>query len=109
MSAQDANVLRNPQVSKSYFAVTPPLRDLVKNQPMELPFGYHTAPPPQMMKPAVQQKLQKNTNFAAIHDAAAQNSPQPATVPVNLLDWIGLGNGFFGYSVHNAPTDGNLS
>ena len=33
MSAQSDNVLRNPQVSKASFAITPPLRDLVKNQP----------------------------------------------------------------------------
>jgi len=50
MSAQSDNVLRNPQISKAAFAVTPPLRDLVKNQPTELPFGYHQAQPVQYPK-----------------------------------------------------------
>jgi hypothetical protein len=107
LSAQSDNVLRNPQVSKASFAVTPPLRDLVKNQ-TELQFGYHQSPPVQQPKPAIYQKMQKN-NFAAVHDPVAQNSPQAGTIPVDQLDWLGVGNGFFGYSVPDAPTDGNLS
>ena len=56
MSAQSDNVLRNPQVSKASFAITPPLRDLVKNQPTELQFGYHQAPPVQRPKAASYQQ-----------------------------------------------------
>jgi len=109
MSAQSDNVLRNPQVSKAAFAITPPLRDLVKNQPTELQFGYHQAPPVQHPKASLLQKFQKNTNYSAIHDPVAQNEPLPATIPVDQLDWLGVGVGFFGYSVPDAPTDGNLS
>ena len=109
MSAQSDNVLRNPQVSKAAFAITPPLRDLVKNQPTELQFGFHQAPPVQHPKANLLQKFQKNTNYAAIHDPVAQNSNQPDTIPVDQLDWLGVGVGFFGYSVPDAPTDGNLS
>ncbi len=109
MSAQSDNVLRNPQVSKAAFAVTPPLRDMVKNQPTELQFGFHQAYPVQRPKAALYDKIQKSTNYAAIHDPVAQNSPQPATIPVDELNWLGVGTGFFGYSVPDAPTDGNLS
>ncbi len=109
MSAQSDNVLRNPQVSKASFAITPPLRDLVKNQPTTMQFGYHQAPPVQQPKAALYQKFQKSTNFASIHDPIAQNSNGPATIPVDQLDWLGVGIGFFGYSVPDAPTDGNLS
>ena len=107
MSAQSDNVLRNPEVRKAAFAVTPPLRDLVKTQPIQ--FGFHEAPPVQYPKAASYFKLQKTTNFAAIHDPVAQNTSQPATVPTKLLDFLGVGTGFFGYSVPDAPTDGNLS
>ena len=109
MFAQSDNVLRNPQVGKASFAVTPPLRDLVKNQPTQLQFGFHQASPVQHPKGALLQKFEKNTNYAAVKDAAAQTSPQPATIPVDQLDFLGVGIGFFGYSVPDAPTDGNLS
>jgi len=110
LSAQNyPNVLTNPQVSHAAFAITPPLRDLVKNQPTELQFGFHQAPPVQHPKAALYQKFQKNTNFAAIHDPVAQNTNQPDTIPVDQLDFLGVGVGFFGYSVPDAPTDGNLS
>jgi len=108
MSAQSDNVLRNPQISKAAFAVTPPLRDLVKNQPTELPFGYHQAQPVQY--PKLQGLLwnAKHVNYAEVHDPLAKTA-QPATIPVDTLDWLGVGSGFFGYSVPDAPTDGNLS
>jgi len=96
-------------VSKASFAITPPLRDLVKNLPTQSTFGYHQAPPVQYPKAALRQQFQKNTNFSAIHDPLAQNQNQPATVPTKLADWDGVGVGFFGYSVPDAPTDGNLS
>ncbi len=109
MSAENPNVLTNPQVSKTIFGVTPPIRDLVKNLPQTEKFGYHVAPAVQ--HPKMQQLLwnAKHTNYAAFKDAAAQNSIQPATIPVDELDWLGVGIGFFGYSVPDAPTDGNLS
>jgi len=109
MSAQSDHVLRNPQVSKAAFAITPPLRDLVKNHPTSLQFGYHAAPPVQHPKASLLQSFQKNTNYSAIHDPVAQNTNLPATIPVDQLDWLGVGIGFFGYSVPDAPTDGNLS
>src|SRR5581483_6029000 len=94
MSAQSDNVLRNPQVSKAAFAITPPLRDLVKNQPTELQFGYHQAPPVQHTKLNPANKSYVNPNFK---DAAAQTQPGAPTIPVDELDWLGVGTGFFGY------------
>jgi hypothetical protein len=109
MSAQSDNVLRNPQVSNAAFAITPPLRDLVKDQPAALPFGYHHARPVLRPKSALLQELQKNTNYTAIHDPVAQDTSLSATIPVDELNWLGIGVGFFGYSVPDAPTDANLS
>ena len=109
MSAQSDNVLRNPQVSKAAFAVTPPLRDLVKNQPTELQFGFHQAPPVQATKPQQLLWNAKHFNYAGWKDPLAQKQNQPDTIPTKLADWLGVGIGFFGYSVPDAPTDGNLS
>ncbi len=109
MSAQSDHVLRNPQVSKAYFAITPPLRDLVKTRIATPTFGYHQASPVQYPKAALRAQFQKNTNYAAFKDSAAQTSFQPATVPTKLLDFLGVGTGFNGYHVPDAPTDGNLS
>jgi len=89
MSAQSDNVLRNPEVSKASFAVTPPLRDLVKNQPTELQYGYHQAPPVQQPKAALYQKFQKTTNFAAIHDPLAKGANQAApSLSISLIGWV---------------------
>jgi hypothetical protein len=104
MSATDPGALTNPQVSKAIYGVTPPLRDIVKNQAPS--FGYHQAPPVQETKPAQRLALQK---LGAFKDSAAQTSAAPATVPTKILDFMGVGSGFFGYSVPDAPTDGNLS
>ena len=109
MSAQSDNVLRNPQVSQAAFAVTPPLRDLVKSQPAKLQFGYHQVAPMLHPKANLLQRFQQNTNYAAIHDPVAQNTNQPASIPVDQLDWLGIGTGFFGYAVSDAPPDANLS
>lgn len=94
MSAENPNVLTNPQVSKAIVGVTPPIRDLVKNMPQTERYGYHVAPPVQ--QPKAQQLLwnAKHTNYAAFKDAAAQNTNQPATIPVDQLDWLGVGVGF---------------
>ena len=49
------------------------------------------------------------TPVIASKDPLAQNQYQPATIPLELADWLGVGIGFFGYSVPDAPTDANLS
>ncbi len=107
LSAQSDNVLRNPQVSQATFAITPPLRDLVKNHPTELQFGFHRAPTVQHPKQNL--ALKSKHIYPNFKDAAAQTESAPATIPVKQLDWLGIGVGFFGYSVSDAPTDANLS
>ncbi len=109
MSAQSDHVLRNPQVSKAEFAITPPLRDLVRNQPTGLQFGYHQAPPVRHPKAALLRQFSKNTKYAAVEDSVAQTASLPASIPVDLLDWLGIGIGFFGYSIPDAPSSANLS
>ena len=107
MSAAN-NVLSNPQVSKANFATVPSLRNLIENQPQNLMpvFGYHTASPVQYPKP--QQRL-ANQKLGAFHDAAAKDAYPSANIPTKLNDWLGVGIGFFGYSVPDAPTDGQIS
>lgn len=107
LSAQSDNVLRNPQVSTAGFAITPPLRELVKNQPTQLQFGFHTATP--TLYPKRNPALKSRNIYPNFQDAAAQTDYARGTVPLKQLDWLGIGVGFFGYSVQDAPSDANLS
>jgi len=107
MSAAN-NVLTNPQVSKANFATIPSLRNLIETQPQDaMPlFGYHTASPVQYPKP--QQRL-ANEKLGAFQDPSAREAFLSGTIPTKVLDFLGVGTGFFGYHVPDAPTDGNLS
>ena len=104
-NAAQAGVLTKSEFNRAtHFDVSPPLRDLINSQPI-VPFGYHVA------SPALKPKLQKQLAFAAARQAASgqavapQNlAPVAATVGVNVL---GVGVGFHGYSVPDAPTDSN--
>lgn len=102
------NVLTNPQVSNAGYAYLPSLRDALANQQQDLPFGYHTASPVQYPK-AAQYAANQKMNFAAMKDSLAGKGLAPATVPVKTLDFLGIGNGFHGYRVPDAPTDGQIS
>lgn len=104
--AQDANVLTNAQVSKANFAIVPSLRDLSARTPLDQPFGFHQASPARDPKPHVARALQKAGAFS---DSIAQTSYAPDTVPVKLLDWLGIGTGFFGFTVYLAPTDAQVA
>ena len=112
MSAQkneaQAGVLNQADFNRAVqFAVTPPLRDLISSQPVSV-FGYHEA------SPALKPKLQKQLQFAAQRAVATKSvgenanvqslAPVSATVGVNVL---GVGIGFHGYTVPDAPTDSN--
>ena len=103
------NVLTNGEVSKPGYAVIPSLRDLLANQQQDLQFGYHTASPVQYPK-AAQQAANQKMNFAAQKDMlAGKGFNAPATVPVKTADWLGVGAGFHGYRVPDAPTDGQVA
>ena len=108
MSAQDnaaqAGVLTTAEFNPAtHFAKSPPLRDLIASQPIT-PFGYHLA------SPALKPKLQKQLQFGPQREQAPAEqqiqflAPVTATVGVNVL---GVGLGFHGYTVPDAPTDSN--
>jgi hypothetical protein len=103
------NVLTNPQVSGAGYTVVPSLRDLIASQPQDLPFGYHQASPVQYPK-AAQHALNQKMNFASQKDSLAAGSVNaPDSVPNKVIDWLGVGTGFFGYHVPDAPTDGQIN
>jgi hypothetical protein len=105
MSAANPNVLTNPQASKAEFAYIPSLAELLKNQPQDQPFGYHQASPVQYPKP---QYLKYNPGNHT-DSLAAKGFHGVNSIPVDTLDWLGVGIGFHGYSVPDAPTDGQIT
>ncbi|MGB9072068.1 MAG: choice-of-anchor D domain-containing protein [Terriglobales bacterium] len=100
-------VFRNPEVSYPvYFDVSPPLSEMAKEAAPQL--GFHLAPPVQYPKLELLQEAARRGQARAA-DGALQKSFGPlvgATLGLNLL---GVGNGFPGYSVPDAPTDVNLA
>jgi hypothetical protein len=114
MSAQDneakarTGVLTTTEFHQAiHFDVSPPLRDLVASQPVSV-FGYHLA------SPARRPKLEKQLRFTAQRAQGALESgveemplaPVAAAVGVDIL---GVGVGFHGYTVPDAPTDVNMA
>ncbi len=106
-AAQSPAVLTNPDVQEAIqFDVSPPLSELAK-LPVPPSFGYHQAPP--VLIPRLQMLEAAAAKNQAAVDAALQTTPGPlvnATLGLNLL---GVGVGFPGYSVPDAPTDVNLA
>jgi len=98
-------VLTNPDVNYPvHFDVSRPLRDMATE--VSQPIGAHVAPPVRYPK---LQLLKEAEGQEAAKDGALQTSIGPlvsATLGLNLL---GVGNGFPGYSVPDAPTDVNLA
>jgi hypothetical protein len=114
MAAQNntaqAGVLTKSDVNRAVHSdVSPPLRDLISSQPVS-PFGFHEA------SPALKPKLQKQLQFAAQRGVptaavAPDYNAQPlaavsATIGANIL---GVGIGFHGYTVPDAPPDVNAA
>ena len=106
-NAAQASVITKSDFNRAaHFAETPPLRDLLNSQPVT-PFGYHEA------SPALRPKLQKQLGYGnrtakVVQEEANQQflAPVAATVGVDVL---GVGVGFHGYSVPDAPTDVNMA
>ena len=108
-TAQQRNTLTDPIVSKPVgFVVTPPLRDLVR-QYQEIPFGYRHGEPPRYAKPPKLLRGQEDDGRFTFQDSVAQNASVPDSSPMKLLDWLGIGQGFFGYTVQVTPSDMTLS
>ena len=94
-------------VPATHFDVSPPLRELLKSQPV-VPFGNHVASPPLRPKLALQQSYAARGLYPNLKDVQQSQTlpPVSATVGANVL---GVGVGFHGYSVPDAPTDVNLA
>ena len=99
-------MLIHPQVNYPLqFDVSRPLRDMATEVPSQM--GAHVAPP--VRYPKLQLLKEAAARGQTFEDGALQKSIGPlvsATVGLNLL---GVGNGFPGYSVPDAPTDVNLA
>ena len=109
LSAQNANVLTSPAVTKPVaFAIVPPLRDLAKG-PQEIPFGFHQGEPMRYPKPPQLLRGRQNDGRFSFQDSVAQNAAAADSTPTKLLDWLGIGQGFYGYPVYVTPSDMNLS
>jgi hypothetical protein len=110
VNAPQAGVLTNSQFNRPIqFAELPSLRDAAAKTPVQV-FGFHQA------SPTLNPKLIKQLQFGAqrgittstlTNNANVQNlAAVQASVGVNVL---GVGIGFFGYAVPDAPTDVNLA
>ena len=105
-NASQAGVLTSSQFSRAVqFATTPPLRDLIDSQPVSV-FGYHEASP--ALKPKLVKQLgygdRSVTRVVQQQQSAGLLAPVAATIGANVL---GVGVGFHGYTVPDAPTDSN--
>jgi len=100
-------VLTNPEVNYPvHFDISRPLRDMATEVSSQE--GFHQAPP--VRYPKLQQLVEAaQEGKGQVVDGALQTSigsPVSATIGLNLL---GVGNGFPGYSVPDAPSDVNLA
>jgi hypothetical protein len=103
-SEPQAGVLTTSTFNRPVHSDTsPPLRDLLNSQPVSA-FGYHLASP--ALKPKLQKQLAYGDRRTQGGETALRTfTPVAATVGANVL---GVGVGFHGYSVPDAPTDSNL-
>jgi hypothetical protein len=104
-NAAQSGVLNKAEFNRAVqFAVTPPLRDLINSQPVSI-FGYHEASP--VLKPKLLKQIgygDRSTSRVSQQANVALSAPVSATINWDVL---GVGIGFHGYSVPDAPTDSN--
>ncbi len=99
-------VLTSPDVNYPlHFDVSRPLRDMATE--VSSPAGAHVAPP--VRYPKLQLLKEAAQGGQAMEDGAIQTSSGPLVSAIVGLNLLGVGNGFPGYSVPDAPTDVNLS
>ena len=104
-AAQPA-VLTSPDVNYPlHFDVSRPLRDMATE--VSSPAGAHVAPP--VRYPKLQLLKEAAESGQAMEDGAIQTSSGPLVSAIVGLNLLGVGNGFPGYSVPDAPTDVNLA
>lgn len=83
------------------FAISPPLRDLAK-MPQQQHYGLHLANPVR--------RVPKRASNGMVVDTVEQNSALTPSANYSVgANILGVGNGFPGYSVPDAPTDVNMA
>ncbi len=103
--ASAPEVLTNPKVSKSIaFAVSRPVREIPQK---EAPTG----PPYEIPNPhpKLNHLMKLARGLAQVADGALQTSPGPLVAATIGLNFLGVGNGFPGYNVPDAPPDANVA
>ena len=104
-AAQPA-ALTSPDVNYPlHFDVSRPLRDMATE--VSSPAGAHVAPP--VRYPKLQLLKEAAQGGQAMEDGAIQTSSGPLVSAIVGLNLLGVGNGFPGYSIPDAPTDVNLA
>jgi hypothetical protein len=99
LAAQDS-ASPEPTVRQAVgFAVSPPLRDLAK-LPRAPQYGVHEALPVRRIP---------KRDFGVAVDPVEQNTTRPSTSFTIGLNLLGVGNGFPGYTVPDAPPDTNMA
>ena len=99
LAAQDS-ASPEPTVRQAVgFAVSPPLRDLAK-LPRAPQYGVHEALPVRRIP---------KRDFGIAVDPVEQNTTRPSTSFTIGLNLLGVGNGFPGYTVPDAPPDTNMA
>src|SRR5271166_2213703 len=88
-----------------HFVLSRPLRDMATE--VSSPVGAHVAPP--VRYPKLQLLKEAAQGGHAMEDGAIQTSTGPLVTAIVGLNLLGVGNGFPGYSVPDAPTDVNLA
>jgi hypothetical protein len=97
LAAQDNNTTIN---HATRFAVSPPLRDLAK-LPSPPQYGFHEANPVLGIP---------KRPVGPVVDTVEQSSIAGSGVAYSVgANFLGVGNGFPGYSVHDAPPDTNMA
>jgi hypothetical protein len=99
LAAQDS-ASPEPTVRQAVgFGVSPPLRDLAK-LPRAPQYGVHEALPVRRIP---------KRDFGIAVDPVEQNTARPSTNFATGLNLLGVGNGFPGYTVPDAPPDTNMA
>jgi hypothetical protein len=98
LSAQDNQSPKPTLNHAQYFGVSARLDELAK-LPQPPQYGFHEAPPLRLIHKA---------NFGSSVDPAQRSADYPAEFAVNV-NILGVGNGFPGYTVPDAPPDTNMA
>ncbi len=101
LTAQDS-ASPTPTVNEAiHFAVSPPLSEIAK-MPRAPQYGFHEAPPVR--------RIPKRDFGVAVDPVEQSLTFGPPAVNYTIgLDFLGVGNGFPGYTVPDAPPDTNMA